>query len=402
MPSIPVTSSSGLNLTGLTVGQRYRVTSSLGPFHPHGIGDGSDDDYQFQLSEDGVTWSNSIGGIGNPSSQGTGVYYPSWATGRVNLDNKYSGIDFVAHTTSIWARVADSVWSDNTGTLSASITGPFDYCAYGTGANPDAQVYTTITATLVDAAVLALGGGVLLVTALDTLIGAPLLLGDLCSSPPPATPVFTDADFIAGTQIWAPGSFDKRMQAFKAGIWHFYCRCTPSPGGGSPDPVDYPLPTPVSGPASGTAPPITVNCDDTAICTLLNQIVRQLTALQLQVTSERSDVQLIQRQKVPFAYVPGTLHTGLTGSGTLAVQGILGLSIDSTSIPSYLSSDMAPVQSWFKLGEVSWGTSDGWQARRVVTHNPHLFLDIDGDVTGVAYDFEPGVVANILELLREP
>jgi hypothetical protein len=78
------------------------------------------------------------------------------------------------------------------------------------------------------------------------------------------------------------------------------------------------------------------------------------------------------------------------------------LAVDSTAKPAYLSSDMAPVASWFKLGEISWGTADGWTARRVVTHDPHLFLEIGADVTTCAYLFEPGVTANIRELIREP
>jgi len=130
--------------------------------------------------------------------------------------------------------------------------------------------------------------------------------------------------------------------------------------------------------------------------------MRQMTAIAQELAYARRDVQLIQRQHVPFAYVAGTLHTGLSGAGTITVSTILGLSIQTTTMPPYLSSDMAPVQSWFKLGEVSWGTPDGWMARRIVTHNPHLYLDIDGDITEVGYLFEPGVVANILELVREP
>ncbi len=113
------------------------------------------------------------------------------------------------------------------------------------------------------------------------------------------------------------------------------------------------------------------------------------------------DVRLIQRQKVPFAYVPGTAHTGLTGAGTIAVQGLLGLSVVITAQPGYFSSDMAPVASTFKFGSLSWGTTDGYELRHVVTHNPHLFTGIDGDIAAIGYLFEPGVTATILELLRE-
>jgi hypothetical protein len=273
-------------------------------------------------------------------------------------------------------------------------------CAYGTRLKSGAAIVTTITAALIDAVIVALGGGVLAVTAFDALIGAPLLPGVMCTEPPPPTPTFVDSDFILGTMIPSPGSFDKFMQAIRAGAWNLYCECIPATGGGPP-PVDYPAPAPIVLPSGSTGAPLPLVCDDTDICTILNQLMRQLAAMNAQVSYIRRDVQLIQRQKVPFAYVLGGLHTGLVGAGTFVVQGVLGFAVQTTTMPAYLSSDMAPTQSWFKLGEVSWGTPDGWQARRIVTHNPHLFMDVDGDVTLFAYNFEPGVVANVQELVRE-
>jgi hypothetical protein len=275
------------------------------------------------------------------------------------------------------------------------------YCVYGT------QVKPTVPAiiSLLPAVITAIVGG-----ATDgwawplaaAFAGHELDVGALCSTLPPTAPNLTPSDLVdmlayppTPTSIAALG---KAWTWFKAAAWSYFCQCTLG-SSGSPPPLTPPTGIPYSNP--GTQPAPVVTCDDGDLCALLTAMQMAINALSQQVSIVNSTVTLIQRQKVPFAYIPGALHTGLVGAGTFAVQGILGLSIQATTIPPYLSSDMAPVQSWFKLGEVSWGTSDGWQPRRIVTHNPHLFLDIDGDVTEVAYQFEPGVHANILELIRE-
>lgn len=295
------------------------------------------------------------------------------------------------------------VTTSATCTLNGSFngTGTPTYCEYGVERNPAATIYTTVTAFLIDAAIVLLGGGPLAIAAFDAMLGAPLFPGAVCLAGPPAMPTFGPEDYIPGTQIWSPGSFDKRLQVLRVVAWSFYCQCVAAPGG-SPPPTQPPPPLPFPDFNSTTGTVVPVLCDGTDLCSMLSQLQRQLTAIAQELAYARRDVQLIQRQHVPFAYVAGTLHTGLSGAGTITVSTILGLSIQTTSMAPYLSSDMAPVESWFKLGEISWGTSDGWMARRIVTHNPHLYLDIDGDITEVGYLFEPGVVANILELVREP
>jgi hypothetical protein len=214
--------------------------------------------------------------------------------------------------------------------------------------------------------------------------------------------VFTATELLTMNQF--PPTTDsiaavaKAWQWLQWAAWPQFCECTP----GSPSPVTPPvvIAPPPAGAPPGPLPSYT--CDTEDICTQLQQLTLAVSALAQAQANMSSLVTLIQRQHVPFAYVPGTLHTGLSDGGTLTVSSVLGLSVEITSLPGTLSSDMAPVQSWFKFGEISLGTVDGWQARRIVTHNPHLFLDLDADLTEVGYLFEPGVVANILELRREP
>ncbi len=275
------------------------------------------------------------------------------------------------------------------------------FCAYGTEPNPSAALISTVTGAVVDAAIIVLGGGALAILAFDTLIGAPLILGDVCTRLPPSVPDFTDADFIPGTQIWAPGSFDKRMQALVAAIWSFYCQCNPAPGG-SPAPVSPTAPQPLQLPAAtgGTLPAIT--CDNADLCTSLNAMMRQLTAMNAQIAYIRSDVQLIQRQDVPFSYVLGTEHSGLTGAGDFAVSDILGLSVEFTTIPSEYPHTTSDPPTYFDLGNISVGTAQGWERSYQATKSPFLVLAVSGAVTLVGYTFRTGIVATIHELVREP
>lgn len=214
----------------------------------------------------------------------------------------------------------------------------------------------------------------------------------LCSATPPTFPTINLNSLLQTSP-------NVVFQALEAVAWTSLCQCAPGPPG-SAAPTS-PTPPSQTQPVNWPALP-TFTCDGQDPCILLNQLIRSVAALQMELQVDYQETVLIQRQKVPFGYVPGVLHTGLTGAGTFDVQGILGLSIESTTIPPYLSATMAPVNSYFKLGEVAWGTADGFEPRRIITHNPHLFTDIDGDVTQVAYLFESGVTANILELLREP
>lgn len=136
------------------------------------------------------------------------------------------------------------------------------------------------------------------------------------------------------------------------------------------------------GPLSRCCPP------DETMMGLLQQIVSLLT--------------LVQRQSVPFAYVPGSSHTGLTGSGEIAVQGILGLSVECTTLPASLGLQIGDPNVLFDVGWINVGTADGWKGRRRITANPFLVDGLLGDITLIGYSLTPGVVANIRELVREP
>jgi hypothetical protein len=124
---------------------------------------------------------------------------------------------------------------------------------------------------------------------------------------------------------------------------------------------------------------------------------------QLQLDQLLALVTLIQRQAVPFAYVPGATHSGLSGEGHLDVQGLLGVKVtlDSTSSSvGFLSGDPAEIYS---AGWLTWGNSDGSTKREFITHSPFVSLPaVAGQYTRLGYTLGDGVTATITELVREP
>lgn len=113
-------------------------------------------------------------------------------------------------------------------------------------------------------------------------------------------------------------------------------------------------------------------------------------------------VKLIQRQKVPFAYVPGARHNGVSGSGQFAVHGLIGVSVILTTVPPYLGNIAGDPPEIFDAGFVTVGSADGWHRSIRLDHNPTLILPIEGSETLIGYTLEPNVVVDILELVREP
>jgi hypothetical protein len=114
-------------------------------------------------------------------------------------------------------------------------------------------------------------------------------------------------------------------------------------------------------------------------------------------------VNLIQRQAVPFAYIASTAHTGLSGAGQINVSGLLGVKIHLTTIPSSYGRQGTFPTEYFDLGWVSFGTADGFPSGVRLSRADQLLLPARCSAyTELDYDLAPGVVATITELVREP
>jgi hypothetical protein len=114
-------------------------------------------------------------------------------------------------------------------------------------------------------------------------------------------------------------------------------------------------------------------------------------------------VTLIQRQAVPFGYVPGTTHAGLSGTGTVAVSGILALAATMTTLPTAIGDRVGTPPRLFDAGWLSLGTSDGYEEPIFLAAQNQLLVPRSaGLVTTVGYSLHSGVVLTLTELLREP
>lgn len=137
-------------------------------------------------------------------------------------------------------------------------------------------------------------------------------------------------------------------------------------------------------PACGQCPP------DPVLTSLLQQILELVT--------------LTQRQAAPFSAIGGAAHSGLTGQGSISVQGLLGAAIEITALPS------GPIGAvddnpdvLYGAGTVTWSIAGGAQHIDRIDRVLTLSLpSLPGLYTTLYYALSPGVTATITEIRREP
>jgi len=140
-----------------------------------------------------------------------------------------------------------------------------------------------------------------------------------------------------------------------------------------------------------------LTCSGNDVCQLIQQ-------LQASVTHNRTMIDLIQRQAVPFGYIVGTVHSGLSGSGSLTVQGTLGLLAQLATVPGVWGRSADNPQRYIPAPlNLTVATSDGDQDTHWVHFAEELwFPPAAGAMTTIHYKFAPGCNGAITELLREP
>jgi hypothetical protein len=112
-------------------------------------------------------------------------------------------------------------------------------------------------------------------------------------------------------------------------------------------------------------------------------------------------VTLMQRQIAPFSYVIGAAHSGLTGDGSISVQGILGVHA-SLSIPDYLGVIDGTPAVHLRPGRINFGTTDGFEDRHeLVIGEQLIFPNVAGLWTTIGYTLADGVTLELEELARE-
>lgn len=125
--------------------------------------------------------------------------------------------------------------------------------------------------------------------------------------------------------------------------------------------------------------------------------------LQPQLDSLLALVTLIQRQVAPFAYIAGTEHAGLTGNGSISVQGLIGARLELEMWCTSVGEESGDPNVIFDAGWVNWGNADGVTPREhLVAEQQVSFPPAAGQFTSIHYSLGQDVSLRITELVREP
>lgn len=159
--------------------------------------------------------------------------------------------------------------------------------------------------------------------------------------------------------------------------------------------------TPPPTPSTPTQPttivlPPTLSCGTTAdLCTAVRQLDQRLTQIYNLVT-------IIQRHSVPFAYVPGAVHSGLTGTGSFAISGLLGLRVQlSSTHPGEPILPGNPPYLWDQ-GWLSVNDSNGLlEEKRLTRTGMEWFPKFCETATSFNWSVAAGVVMVVTELEAE-
>jgi len=132
------------------------------------------------------------------------------------------------------------------------------------------------------------------------------------------------------------------------------------------------------------------------LCTLVNPMIDQIALLK-----QRLD--LLQRRLLPFAWISGTTSAGLSGNGTIAVQDVLGVIVNFTTIPAKWGVTYENPSRYIPaLGMLrAMNGTPGDNSRLLHYHDQIVIFDTPW-ATGIHYDFATGVVANITPILPDP
>lgn len=266
---------------------------------------------------------------------------------------------------------------------------PTGNCQFGTRVKIGAVLSQALTTSSVATLLANVAAGGLLAVFADT-VGAIVNWDGICGQGPGPLPSLPPDP----TQ-W---SASQKLAFLKAVAWFSYCECVP----GIPAPTPFPLP--VIPPTSISIQPPVFPCSDVDPCGALQQILSIVSSMQGSLLTTRSQVDLLQRYKLPFAYIVGATHPTISGTVTLSIpSGLIGLLVTVRVQPtSVISAPGVPVYER-DLGWISVLDSNGFIDEKRLTRTTQLwFPPIMSDATRVGLSLNTGVTIDVTELQAEP
>jgi hypothetical protein len=137
-------------------------------------------------------------------------------------------------------------------------------------------------------------------------------------------------------------------------------------------------------------------------CTTTADLCAELAKLSQRMQIIRTQVDLIQRQSVPFAYIAGPVSGPLVGSGTIATGGLLGVLLEVTAYPANRLTLEGTPPYIYDLGWVSINSADGMiEEHRIAQSNSVWFPRQAALATSIGYWLNDGVSMTLTQVLRE-
>jgi hypothetical protein len=166
-------------------------------------------------------------------------------------------------------------------------------------------------------------------------------------------------------------------------------------GSGTTSPAPPPPPPPAP-PPGFPAPPV-------LSCTTIPDICAALTTLSRNIDHVKTAVDLLQRYRLPFAYSPGTRHTGLSGSGSFHIGGLVGVQVYVTAPPAGALVLPGNPPYLFDCGWMSLNDPNGMLEEKRITRSGFDWIAVDAQLaTSFNWALNPGVVIDVIELRPEP
>lgn len=159
----------------------------------------------------------------------------------------------------------------------------------------------------------------------------------------------------------------------------------------NPGVVDYGIDINCSGPTT-TQPGC---CQDPVATALLNEVLQQVRTI-------REDTDLLQRYVLPFAYVPGAVHSSLSEVGSASIGRSIGLRVEVTTFPGGNKQLIGTPPYIYDLGWISVLTPDGLLDEIRLTRQHTTWMSkLIPSATQMGWGLREGVTVNVTELRAE-
>ncbi len=156
-------------------------------------------------------------------------------------------------------------------------------------------------------------------------------------------------------------------------------------------------------PPPAPQPPPGYPLPPTLTCTTIPDVCAALTALERNLEHVKSSVDLLQRYRLPFAYIPGAAHRQLSGSGSFFINGLVGLQVYVTTPPPSRPVLPGNPPYLFDCGWMSLNDANGMLEEKRITRSGFDWIAEDAQLaTSFNYALAAGVTIDVIELRPEP